>query len=424
METLGKFLDTVLATFSPYANHDTFYNAVLPYQNMVVIIKDPATKRVLLKGRTWFKIKGKLVKDTSDGYNLDLCFINTEDMVDTVNMSNPSNPNRDLEVKAKLYIKPNTRPNPNPNVRTRVFTFFDPDYEIFTTIGSEFVSNGFKKNYPIELYTEPTPEQREEAVMSRTLAQSEFNLRPGGPEYRLQQARLNEDGMFMRNSKIPPFRTRSMPTKLKSRTSSNSRNSRSSRKSRLLAKGRKTLVTRSAELPKRRRSSSSNRNGRIKRSPVVLSQSRPQEFPEEDTNAFLVECNKNSGNVEAFLQQGMDPNFRNETNEPVLSIAAKKGNLAVVRQLLQSGADINAKDDEGNTPLMNAIRTLNLTNHARNLLDLMRTLKQASPNLKLRNNAGQNVADLLNMRISSFPESSDGRNQWTLQKNNILNNYQ
>jgi len=414
METLGQFLDSILSTFSPYANHDTFYNAVLPYQNMILIIKDPATQKVTIKGRIWFKIDGKVERDVNHGYGIHLYFIDTEDMVTTTNMSNPSNPNRNLEVKASITIRPDY------NTVKKAYTFFDPDYYLYTTIGNNHKAVEIDKDYPIELYSEPTPEQREEAVMNKRLARSEFNQRPGGPEYRLQQARINEEGNFMRNSKIPPFRTRSVPTKLKSRTSSTSRNSQKSRKSRLLAKGKKPLVTRSAELPRRNRTSSNNRNGRIHRSPVVLSPPKPREFPQKDVNAFLRKCSERPGSVEPFLKQGMDPNFRNEANEPVLIIAVNHGNVIAVKQLLQSGADINATDDSGNTPLMNAILRYNLGSS--DLSEIMRTLIHAEPNLRLKNNAGQNVADLLNMRINLHSQDEHRRYQWKVQKNTILNN--
>jgi ankyrin repeat protein len=60
--------------------------------------------------------------------------------------------------------------------------------------------------------------------------------------------------------------------------------------------------------------------------------------------------------LQAILAQGADPNTRDVTpfQEPVLACAALQGQTAIVRYLLDQGADVNATDVDGETPLMYA----------------------------------------------------------------------
>jgi len=63
--------------------------------------------------------------------------------------------------------------------------------------------------------------------------------------------------------------------------------------------------------------------------------------------------------VQASLTNGGDPNYRANQIKPLLSIAAQKGDIEIVRILLDNGASINAmensKDAPGWTALMYAI---------------------------------------------------------------------
>ena len=49
-----------------------------------------------------------------------------------------------------------------------------------------------------------------------------------------------------------------------------------------------------------------------------------------------------------------------------LSVAVIKGHTELVKQLIESGADVNARDYEWNTPLMHAVGEFNLA-----ILDLL-----------------------------------------------------
>jgi uncharacterized protein len=60
--------------------------------------------------------------------------------------------------------------------------------------------------------------------------------------------------------------------------------------------------------------------------------------------------------VQILLENGADPNLREEGEESCLHRAAKsRDNGAIITALAEHGADLNALDDEGRTPLDRAI---------------------------------------------------------------------
>jgi ankyrin repeat protein len=73
------------------------------------------------------------------------------------------------------------------------------------------------------------------------------------------------------------------------------------------------------------------------------------------------------------LENGADPNSRDAYGTTPLQFACVKGNVAVVKVLLQAGADINSTDDGGSCPLLRA--------SAVGCLDIMEVLL-ASPGLQ------------------------------------------
>lgn len=67
--------------------------------------------------------------------------------------------------------------------------------------------------------------------------------------------------------------------------------------------------------------------------------------------------NSKSGEVATLLKRGMDPNSVDPTGQPVLHIAAREGNLDVVKALVQAGADIDKRNAVRETPIMLAAIT-------------------------------------------------------------------
>jgi len=61
-----------------------------------------------------------------------------------------------------------------------------------------------------------------------------------------------------------------------------------------------------------------------------------------------------SANVSSLLKYGANVNHKKETTP--LHVAASKKNLSILKLLLKNGADVNAKDKYGNTPLLQTIR--------------------------------------------------------------------
>jgi ankyrin repeat protein len=60
----------------------------------------------------------------------------------------------------------------------------------------------------------------------------------------------------------------------------------------------------------------------------------------------------NPAEVVALLKRGMDANTVDRTGQPVLHIAAREGNLEVLRVLVQAGADIDKRNAMKETPIM------------------------------------------------------------------------
>ena len=61
-----------------------------------------------------------------------------------------------------------------------------------------------------------------------------------------------------------------------------------------------------------------------------------------------------------FLQAGFDANMKDMRENPLLTVAVRAGNAAIVNVLIDGGADINAPSgDRGYSPLMDAVYTKN-----------------------------------------------------------------
>lgn len=88
-----------------------------------------------------------------------------------------------------------------------------------------------------------------------------------------------------------------------------------------------------------------------------------------------------------FMEAGMSPDsYRQNDGFTPLHAAAAYGKASVVRQLLDKGADINARDKEGQTALMKAV----WNNHA----DVVSTLLQRGANFTVSDSKGNNVISM------------------------------
>ncbi|NIO49585.1 MAG: serine hydrolase [Candidatus Aminicenantes bacterium] len=103
-----------------------------------------------------------------------------------------------------------------------------------------------------------------------------------------------------------------------------------------------------------------------------------------DTGLALIEAadKGDSEAVEALLDSGADINARDEQNQTALHLAAGRGHTPVVKLLLERGADVNAKNLLGRTPLLVPVY--------RGSLDIVRALLNAGADVEARSEyAGQ-----------------------------------
>ncbi|NIM59890.1 MAG: serine hydrolase [Candidatus Aminicenantes bacterium] len=103
-----------------------------------------------------------------------------------------------------------------------------------------------------------------------------------------------------------------------------------------------------------------------------------------DTGLALIEAahKGDSEVVEALLDSGADINARDEQNQTALHLAAGRGHTAVVKLLLEHGADVNARNLLGRTPILVPVY--------RGSLDIVRALLNAGADIEARSElAGQ-----------------------------------
>lgn len=119
-----------------------------------------------------------------------------------------------------------------------------------------------------------------------------------------------------------------------------------------------------------------------------------QALRQASINRSLVLCamQGRERDVKALLNLGADPNFREDpkrqTSRPDLTplhLAAVNGNVGITNLLLDAGAQVDAKDDEGNTPLHMAT----LFNHR----EVVRLLVQHGASPLARNRYGKAPSD-------------------------------
>lgn len=93
--------------------------------------------------------------------------------------------------------------------------------------------------------------------------------------------------------------------------------------------------------------------------------------------------------VKMGIAAGIDIETRGALGDTALIIAADKGNLAVAKYLLESGADIHAKNNDAYTPLIASVSPLSyLEIPDQNRLDIIKLMLEfgADKNMKTKHN--------------------------------------
>ena len=76
----------------------------------------------------------------------------------------------------------------------------------------------------------------------------------------------------------------------------------------------------------------------------------------KDTDLHRAAKNGHAETVSLLLDNGADINAKNRDGQTALHVAAKYGHDAIVSLLLDNGADIEAKNIDGSTPLHRAAK--------------------------------------------------------------------
>jgi len=91
--------------------------------------------------------------------------------------------------------------------------------------------------------------------------------------------------------------------------------------------------------------------------------------------------------LDAFLDNGVSPDWKNRNQESLLGIASAYGHAPLVMRLLERGAKINAQDDEGFTPLMNACQNRHV--------EVVRVLVEKGADKSIQNRYGDSALSLV-----------------------------
>jgi ankyrin repeat protein len=99
-----------------------------------------------------------------------------------------------------------------------------------------------------------------------------------------------------------------------------------------------------------------------------------------------------------FLDNRVSPDWRNANRESLLGIAASLGNAETVKLLLERKANVDAQDDEGFTPLMNACQNRHI--------EVVRLLLGKGANKELKSKYGDTARTIVS---GKYDDTQAGR---------------
>ena len=114
----------------------------------------------------------------------------------------------------------------------------------------------------------------------------------------------------------------------------------------------------------------------------------------------VITCSSNSGKalidaamdgnfekVKLLIENGADVNAKNNNGQTALMYVAREGDLEIAKYLVENGADINAKDNDwGYTALIYAAEYVNL--------EIVQFLIESGADINIKNNDGKTALDL------------------------------
>lgn len=101
-----------------------------------------------------------------------------------------------------------------------------------------------------------------------------------------------------------------------------------------------------------------------------------------------------SGNIQALLLQGADPNAWNEYGETALHQAAVSGTATAVKVLLAAGAEVQHRDRTGSTALHEAVGANFMLHEIDLYIETITALLDAGADINARNDDGTSIWDV------------------------------
>ena len=134
-------------------------------------------------------------------------------------------------------------------------------------------------------------------------------------------------------------------------------------------------------------------------------------FSKEEISDFISRCNSKDGDISQYLQKGIDPNTKTETEDgsPVLHLAIMNLNTNAVELLLKYHADINATDNWKMTPMMISINNTGIDEPSKltKIKNIINMLIKANPDITLVNSYGDDVHHYVDDALAGAEDQDD-----------------